>query len=110
METMERSLKEKMAIFEEKTEKNIDDREKTVTNKMNASVLEKISLNTSQLKSWAEKKIDDKIIVSEKKEDKKIKECKDMFNVPMFIGPSNCTYANFNDYVLKMVAMSENFI
>jgi hypothetical protein len=56
---------------------------------------------TTNLKSWATKTIDDKVNMTEKKNEKKFKELKDQFSIPGFIGSFNCIYNSFPDYIQK---------
>lgn len=110
MDKTERFLKESMRAFEDKLEKYVDAGQKKLTLDLSDNVQAHISKSQSNLKAWAESKVDDKIAMSEKKEDKKIQLVKDMFNVPSLIGATKCNYKNFTQYVEKMQAMQENFI
>lgn len=65
---------------------------------------------TLSVKTWAEKKIDDKIAVIEKKFDRKIQTVKDLFSISGYIGLSGCVYQTFGQFVEKQFLMQENFI
>lgn len=60
--------------------------------KLEGRINDAVSKATLSVKTWAEKKIDDKIAVIEKKFDRKIQTVKDLFSVSGYIGLSGCVY------------------